>query len=202
MAKNKDVIEVSINGKKLKNGLKSIKDLIQKEKEIQIKSAILKEDFCNYSYELKTGVTAGDELSRAGASIVHDDLKEKFAQLNVHLAFLDNAYVLSKETINDIDDCHGDDIASTYFATGFKLTGSGENEAVVLTGHKHVNYGSIDVKTPKLEFQSSYPFSNELRVAIDDCIDEVDAYMHGKTAPKMVQQEMPFDNADKVEGEE
>lgn len=179
--------------------LNKINDLEDLKKEVEIKSAVLKDEFCNYSYELKTGITAGDELSRAGASIVHDDLKERFAQLNVHIAYLDMAYALAKKEVTDIDDCHGDEIASMYFATGFKLSGTGENEAVILTGVKHVMYGSIDIKTPKLHFDSSYPFANELRVAIDDCIAEVDAYMHGKTAPKLVQQEMNFEAG---EGEE
>jgi hypothetical protein len=193
--KKEEVIVVDIaTFEKASNRLKKNNDLEAFNKEVEIKSAILKDDFCNYSYELKSGITAGDELSRSGASIVHDDLKERFAQLNAHIAYMDMAYDMAKQDVIDIDDCHNNEIASMYYATGFKLSGNGENESVILTGIKHVKYGSIDIKTPKLPFDSSYPFANELRVAIDDCIAEVDAYMHGKTAPKMVQNEINFDD--------
>jgi hypothetical protein len=171
-------------------------DVIEKmKKEIEIKSASLKDDFCNYSYELRTGVMIGDELSRNGASVVHEDLRKKFARLAVHIAFCDGSYGLAKIDVQDIDSHHDDDIASTYDATGFKINGSGDSASVVLIGTKGVRGGRLIMKMPEIDFNGSYPFINELRVAIDDCIEEVEAYMHGKTAPKMVQSEM-FDDED------
>ena len=47
---------------------------------------------------------------------------------------------------------------------------------------------------PKITFDGSYKFINELRVSIDECIEEVEAYMNGKTAPKLIQTEMEFPN--------
>lgn len=162
------------------------------KKELEIKSAHLDGDFCNYSYELKTGVCTGDCLSRDGASIVHDDLKEKFKRLNVHIAYLDDSYTLANHEIADIDQYHEDDIATKYETIGFKLDGTGENESIVLSGNKSVWFGSIKIKTPKITFDGSYRFINELRLAVDECIIEVEAYMNGKTAPKLIQTEMDF----------
>ena len=162
------------------------------KKELEIKSAHLDGDFCNYSYELKTGVCTGDCLSRDGASIVHDDLKEKFKRLNVHIAYLDDSYTLANHEIADIDQYHEDDIATKYETIGFKLDGTGENESIVLSGNKSVWFGSIKIKTPKITFDGSYRFINELRLAVDECIIEVEAYMNGKTAQKLIQTEMDF----------
>jgi len=164
------------------------------KKELEIKSAHLNGDFCNYSYELKTGVCTGDCLSRDGASIVHEDLKDQFKRLNVHIAYLDDSFTLSGKDINDIDQCHDDDIATKYDTIGFKLDGTGENESIVLTGNKSVWFGTIKIKTPKITFDGSYRFINELRLAVDECIIEVEAYMNGKTAPKLIQSEMDFEH--------
>lgn len=81
-----------------------------KEKEVHIKSALLKDDFCNYTYEQKSGVTAGDGCKREGSNIVHDDLKEAFKKLNVHLAFIDDAFINAGHHVNDIEEWNESEI--------------------------------------------------------------------------------------------
>lgn len=70
------------------------------EMSTEIRGATLKDDFCNYTYELKNGPTAGDSVKRSGASIVHDDLKVVFAKLKPHLAVICEEIEHTK--INDI----------------------------------------------------------------------------------------------------
>ena len=189
-------VKVDIDENSISGNTEDILELMEEaiKKELEIKSAHLDGDFCNYSYELKTGVCTGDCLSRDGASIVHDDLKEKFKRLSVHIAYLDDSYTLAGEEVGDIDACHEDDIATKYEAVGFKLDGTGENESVILSGIKSVWFGSIKIKMPKITFDGSYKFINELRVSVDECIEEVESYMNGKTAPKLIQTEMEFPN--------
>jgi hypothetical protein len=77
----KKTIEVNLNE------VSSVVETIL-EKTIEIRGAKVKDGFCSYSYELKTGPTAGDSCNRSGASIIHDDLKIAFSKLDPHLAVI------------------------------------------------------------------------------------------------------------------
>jgi hypothetical protein len=168
---------------------------------IEIKAAKLKDDFCNYSYELTEGVTAGDICNRSGASIVHDDMKLAFKKLNVHLAV-----ICEEISSNDIDIDNLPDIADdtlkgkektlarridSFAVSAFKIDGTGENEGVTLIGTKRLSTGDyLKLEAPKVKWSESYDFINELMADVSECKNEVEAYMNGKTAPKMVQQEL------------
>lgn len=169
-----------------------------KEKPIEIRAAHIKDDFCNYTYELKTGITIGDDCNRKGASPIHDDLRNKFSVLNIHLAALDDYFKVAQQEIADIDQLHGEELIVNYHVQGFRLSGSGHDEAVELIGKKHLEFGSIGIVSPKVEFTGSYPQANELKVAIDDCVNEVELYMNGKTAPKLIQAEMEFPGGEEI----
>jgi hypothetical protein len=52
----------------------------------------------------------------------------------------------------------------------------------------------LTLTTPKIYWESHYYFINELRIASDDLVHEVEAYMDGKQAPRVIQAEMDFDN--------
>lgn len=180
-------------------------------KTIEIRGAKIKDDFCNYTYELKTGPTAGDALNRSGASIIHEDLKAAFKKLNPHLAVI--CEEVDSNKINDIADYEALDLMGDYransiekkmlsfFVTQFLIEGSGKNESVTLIGFKRLSTGDdLQLKTPKIKWAGVYQFVDELRATIDVCIAEVEEYMNGKTAPKMVQQAMEFEEV--VETEE
>jgi hypothetical protein len=204
MSKSKS--KVKIEGNTISGDANDIIDVLNdatdraKEKEVHIKSARIVDGFCNYSYEHKAGVTAGDECKRDGASVIHDDLRNAFSRLAVHFAALDDAFIVRGHHVQEIDEWRDSEIVNEgYFATGFKLQGSGDNETIIITGGKNVKHGSVEFPMPKIYFNGTYQFIDDLRADIDDCIHEVYLYLHGKSAPKMVQTEMELPEG---EGEE
>jgi hypothetical protein len=175
-------------------------------KTIEIRGARLKDDFCSYTYELKTGPTAGDVCSRSGASIVHEDLKSAFSKLKPHLAVI--CEEIDNNKIHDIADYQSLDLMGDYknnsiekkviqfFVTAITLDGTGENESISLSGVKRLSTGDdLQLKTPKIKWAGVYPFVDDLRSVVDEIIREVEEYMNGKAAPKMVQQDL-FEEAE------
>jgi len=176
------------------------------EKQVEIKAATLKDDFCHYAYEIKDGPTAGDEVKRKGSLIVHNDLKNAFFKLNAHLAVI--CEEINPSVINDIesiekydDSIHTLDsveqIVSHFHVNSFAISGNGENESVILSGSKRLSNGDfVELKSPKTAWDSNYQFINELRAAIDIATEEVVEYMYGKSSPKFVQAKMDFGKDD------
>lgn len=166
-------------------------------KPLEIKEAAVKDDYCNYSYELMTGKSEGDVIVRKGAAIVHKDMLDAFEKLNVHLAVIDDAFNYSKVEIDDIDKMHDHELTGLFNVTGFKLRGNSETASVILVGTKFIkNGGYISLETPRIKFDSNYKFKNELKDAVDKCCREVEAYMNGKFAPAFEQTEMDFNEVD------
>lgn len=174
-------------------------ELSEIPKDIAIKEASIKDDYCTYSYELMQGVCKGDIISgRKGAGIVHNDMTDAFEKLNVHLAVIDDAFNYSKIEIEDIDKFHGHELAGLFHVTGFKIRGNDEKESVILVGTKFIKTGGyISLETPRIKFDSGYPFKNELREAVYKCCDEVEQYMNGKVAPTFEQTEIDFEVSEK-----
>lgn len=170
------------------------------EKDVIITKAGFSGLFCNYSYELVSGITKGDELNRKGSLIVHDDMHAAFKKLHPHFAVLCEEIEASKirdiESIADYDaDAHSEKSieykVSRFSVESFTIKGTGENRAFILNGTKMLSTGEcISFATPKTELEGDYHFINELKVAIDDCVFEVEEYMKGKSKPKMVQMEI------------
>ena len=179
------------------------------EQSIKINAAALKDDFCHYSYEITSGPTEGDELKRKGSLIVHNDLREAFKKLKPHLAVI--CEEINASDINDIEDiAEFDDTihqlggiehkVSHFHVGSFSITGTGENESVVLAGTKMLSTGDyVELKSPKTEWEGQYHFINELRVAIDDATTEVERYMNGKSRPKVIQAEIGFKEPEETE---
>jgi hypothetical protein len=180
-------------------------------KPIVIRGASIKDSFCNYIYELTSGPTYGDGIRRSGASVIHNDLQLAMDRLKPHLAVICEQIDDSK--IKDIEDLESLDPTGDYktnsiekrilmfFVTGFTLEGSGENESVTLSGFRRLSTGEdLPLKSPKTKWAGVYQFIDELRATVDLIIHEVEEYMDGKCAPKMVQQEMGFDT-EVIEGE-
>ncbi len=164
----------------------------EEQKPIEITSAVIKELLCNYGYEIKTGPGAGDKIpTRKGSAIVHEDMRQAFEALNVHLAILDDAFSEPEYSIGlDILSCK--EAVENFYVCGFKLSGSEENEGIVLLGEKSVQHGSISLESPKITQSSSYPFYDELCDMIGDAKAEVFAYFNGKAAPKNEMPELGF----------
>ncbi|WP_294267712.1 hypothetical protein [uncultured Chryseobacterium sp.] len=162
----------------------------QDEKQIEIKSAVLKDMSCNYSYELLQGITKGDELTRKGIHIVHDDMFTAFKMLDVFFAHIDGVFhwANNQTHISELEE-HPD--LGLFNVSAFKITGTDENKAVILTGTKEVSVGTISFSTPKIKLDNSnYLYVEELRDRLKLVIDQVEAYMNGKTAPQYEQLSM------------
>ncbi len=164
------------------------------QKEITIQSAQLKDVFLSYSYKVNAGIQTGHKASITGTDIVHDDLKDAFARLNVHAAVIDDAF--PDGMVHDIDQHHDDNIAEKFSVVGFIIDGSGENESVILLARKTCKEGKLSLKLPPIRFDGYYPYLNELRAEMDKVIKEVELYNGGKYAPKLVQQAMFTDEPD------
>lgn len=164
----------------------------QNEKQIEIKSASLKDHFLTYSYELLVGVMKGDELSRKGVHIVHDDMLEAFKMLDVFLAHVDGHFHWSNNQ-TPLAELEEHESLENYFVSAFKITGSDENKSVILTGGKTVSYGAIGFSTPKIKLDNSnYLYVEELNERLRIVIEQVEAYMNGKTAPQYEQTSLEF----------
>lgn len=195
MGKKKVTVESEGNTLTISGSAEAITDALQEavKKAIQITSASIKEELCNYGYEIMTGPCAGDKIpNRKGSSMVHEDMIEAFKKLNVHLAIIDDAFKYSGKELTSIDNLEDTDIAGLFAVTGFKITGSEENEGIILVGEKWVSHGSIALETPKMTSGSNYPFFTELKESVDHARAEVEEYMNGKSAPRFEQGEMDF----------
>lgn len=149
-----------------------------------INEAAIKDDFCNYTYEIIDGVGVGDKHKVNGSGIIEDDMRDAFRKLNVHLAAIDDVFKLSGIEIGDIDKFHNHELTGHYHVTGFKIKGGLENESIILIGSKFVGTagGRIELATPKipLDNMSSYKWCDELKAAADCAREEVALYKEGK----------------------
>jgi len=179
--------------------LEKLVDYANEEKEIEIKSASLKDHFLTYSYELLIGVMKGDELSRKGVHIVHDDMIEAFKQLDVFLAHVDGVFHWSNNQ-TPIQDLEAHEDLLLFNVSGFKITGTEENKSVILTGTKIVSIGTISFSTPKIKLDNSnYLYVEELNDRLSVVIEQVEAYMNGKTAPQFEQTALEFPSDEDAE---
>ncbi len=90
-------------------------------KEFEITSAQIKDDFCNYSFEVLKGNGLGDTNNVKGKGIVDVDMHKAFNRFNVHLAFIDDIFTHNNVELVDIDQHHGDDLTNLYSVSGFKI---------------------------------------------------------------------------------
>lgn len=167
--------------KKKKNNL----TLVEK-KSFAITSAAIADDFCNYGFEVLSGVNTGDVNTVKGKGIIDEDLRDAFQALNVHLAAIDDAFADTDES--DIERLTNDEIAAKYYVTGFKIKGSEDDESIVLIGTKQVSasHDRMSLVSPKVPLKlSSYKFADQLKEAADKARLEVELYRGGKcTVPE------------------
>lgn len=111
---------------------------------------------------------------------VHDDLKTSFSKLTPHLALLcDEIAAPKKKDFSSFE-------VESFFATGFSIGGSDDNEGVTISGYKEGKYGRVNLVTPFTKYEEGeYPFKNELSAVVSECINEVEEYLYnGKRAPE------------------
>ena len=182
---------ITIDADKLSKNL----DKLNQEKDVEIKSAILRDSLCNYSYELMTGKTVGDVLNRKGNHIVHEDLSDAMSKFDVFLAHLDDAYT-GNDNSTELSFLESEPETENYSVSSFKITGVEENKSLILSGTKTVNAGAISFDTPKVKLNGQYLYLNQLIETLDKVVFEVERYMGGKSAPQPEQMHMTFAEED------
>lgn len=189
---DKEVITIDADkfSKAVNNGLAD-----QTPKEVEIKSASLKDALCTYSYELLTGKTKGDGLSRNGKHIVHEDLEIAFDKFDVFLAHLDDAYT-GNDNATELSFLQEETETESYYVNSFSISGVEENRSLILSGYKEVSNGVIKFSAPKVKLNGNYLYLTQLTEILDNAIKEVELYMNGKSAPQPEQVYMDFASED------
>ncbi|MFV5697776.1 hypothetical protein ACM55H_05355 [Flavobacterium sp. ZT3R17] len=167
----------------------------QVQKDVEIKSASLKDALCSYSYELLTGKTKGDGLSRNGKHIIHEDLQIAFDKFDVFLAHLDDAFT-GNDNATELSFLKEETETESYYVNSFSISGVEENRSLVLSGYKEVSNGVIKFSAPKVKLNGSYLYLTQLIECLDNAIREVEFYMNGKSAPQPEQMHMDFASED------
>ncbi len=164
---------------------KKKKDQEPKElKDLVINSATIKDDFCNYSYEVLQCIGIGDTHNVKGTGIIDPDLHNAFRDLNVHLAILDDVFKNKGIEVKNPNQVTNDRTTGDYEVVGFSIKGSDENERIILKGVKFMTAsgGQMKLETPEIHINqsSSYIFWAELKEASDAARNEVEQYKNGK----------------------
>lgn len=196
--------KVEVDGNSISGPLEDVIDVLKKavQKPYEITSASIKEQKCNYGYEIKTGPTAGDKIpTRKGEAIIHDDMTDAFTELKVHLAVADDAFKHLFPELPEMKKLKAHKVIDDFTVTGFKVTGSEEDEGYVINGEKWVSLGVMSIDTPKIGKGSNYKFFEDLKDAIAKAREEVELYMNGKCTPKEDDEEKVDPNQLKLEFE-
>jgi hypothetical protein len=149
----------------------------------KITEAVIKDDFCNYKFEMIEGKGPYDIHKVDGKGIIKDEMREVFRKFRVHLAAIYGAFSIQGVEVKDIDEHHNDDITSEFHVSGFKIKGSGDLESISLSGSKYIAClgGRMGLDTPgiPLDSLSSYKWFNELKILADKAREEVALYKEG-----------------------
>jgi len=127
--------ENPITGDDIKNLAKKIAG-----RDFTILKALLKDDLCNYKYEIISGIGIGDSHNVDGAGIIKDELREAFGKLHVHLATLDGIFKAAGVEITDIDTCHEHEFSLMYRVESFEIKGRKELQRVCSKINTHFIY--------------------------------------------------------------
>lgn len=163
---------------------KKTEEAVIEIKPLVITAAAIKDDFCNYAFEVKSGIGIGDVVKVSGKGVIDDDLRDAFMELGIHLAIVDDVFKHLGTAFSSISDLKGHPMAYNYRVTGFKIKGSEEKESVILVGTKDVecSNGEMSLESPAipLDSLSSYKWVQELKDAVDHARTEVELYRGGK----------------------
>lgn len=158
----------------------------KEEKEIKplnIVVATMRDSFCDYTYQIMKGVGFGDKHNVKGNGVVTDDLINAFTALNKHFACIDDVFKHSGIEVLNIDLFENHELVWLYTVDGIKISGSADNESIVLSGSKHALCGgrsTFDSAKVALDSLSGYQWYNELKLAADKVRLEVELYREGK----------------------
>jgi hypothetical protein len=150
----------------------------------KIIEASLKDMYCDYTYQIISGVGVNNKHKVPGEHVVLEDMTNAFNNFNVHLAALDGAFKLAGVDIDDINKFESHEITLGFRVSGFKIKGNEENESICLIGSKYsaVAQGWFGLVTPFIPINglSFYKWYNELKAAANTAREEVALYEEGK----------------------
>ncbi len=142
---------------------------------VNIKKVTLKTDTLDVEYgeNIQEGSAS---VKKSCDSLVYDDLRDASKKLDIHLA-----------TLCYQNDAKGKVLKEKVSCTGFELSGSGDSAGIKLSGNRTLpNQKSISLSTPKQLINGdfwNYPDMEELEAIIEECKEEVLAYLfEGKHA--------------------
>lgn len=160
-------------------------DTLQQESplSIKIKSATIKDEFCNYTYDHRVSMGVTNKHSVKSQLKVHPDLKAAMEAFNGHLAVI--CEEVSPSEVRDISECIGTKQSITEKLNTFKVDSfQVVSDGVILIGEKLLTTGeAVKLQTPEVYFEGGYAFSQELYDAVLTAVAEVEAYHEGKEAP-------------------
>lgn len=159
---------------------------------VKIKKAKIKDDLFLEGEYTETLPGHSKKDSKFSCTVpVHQDLKDAFEKLHVHLAILCDEVKAPKKKEFEVA------TFPEFFVRSFSIGGNDENEGVTVSGAKEGAYGLVNLNTPFCKWESEdYPFAQELTEQIESCIYEVEQYLfHEKRAPEK-QLELGFDADD------
>lgn len=162
--------------------------------------------FLSYAYTAKEHEVE-NKIKQDSDAPIHEDLERAFDNLIPHFIIITEESEVTEKlrnTINrdpDEDFILPEDIEKKYKVTGISITGSEDNEGVVISGMKFLKTGkSVAFSTPDKKFDDEeYEFSQELYDAVEHLKNEVLEYMDGKHGTRHVVGTFNFDE-DESEG--
>jgi hypothetical protein len=171
----------------------------ESEQLIKIKSAQLKDEYCNYSFEQRVALGVVNKFSVKSQVKFHNDLKDAFTKLNAHLAVI--CEEVAHKDIRDIDTGEGRIQSITEKLEAFTVDAFHyNNDAVTLIGQKLLSTGEcVKLETPEVEMSGNYQFSNELLAAVLVLINEVLMYHNGDKKAPDPQREIEFPEPETAE---
>lgn len=148
---------------------------------VKIKKAKLKDElFLEGEYTEELPGHSKNDTKISSTVPVHQDLKDAMQKLHTHLAILCDGEKAPKkkdfETSEFVE----------FTVRGFSIGGNDENEGITISGYKEGKYGLINLNTPFTKYENEvYPFTEELLLAVDAVVHEVEQYLfHEKKAPE------------------
>lgn len=137
--------------------------------------------------EEKEIILQSDEITSLKA-FPHDDLKNAFLFLRVHLAIIADQLQGLKADIHFLEDEEQFGFIEQFTVNSFSIGGNAEHEGVTLSGNKKLSRGRLlNLNTPFTKFEDEtgepYEFALELKHLVDHVCEEVELYLDGKIAP-------------------
>lgn len=159
----------------------------QDGKPFEIRAAQMREGiFCTYTAFINLGEGMTNESNTKSTVPMHSDMIEKFEALDHHIQILD----LDLETaLRTHDGANGEG----FKCVGIILDNKLGKEGVTLLGRKYLKHGPLELRLPKLQWNSGYKFMPYLTVAVYDLIAEVEQYAKGLKRAPDAQQSLDFE---------